>query len=187
MNKKEYALILDQQVSEWLENHTMKKLKFIKPKNVVRKPNSMALPACPDCGSKLIVELSGLIICSQDRIRDIYNKCLEYEKADVNGKIEILKNDKNGNFMELYERWNYKDINGSRSAFTCNYSNKIHSPIPNYNWWLVDTFQKKRLEKILKRPLSQAELDGQVKVKFKNKKGYYIEESVIRYRFPWDL
>jgi len=187
MNKSKYRQILDAQVSDYLKDHKIKKFKAVKPKTVIRKANSLQLTPCPDCGSKLITEPSGLIICSQDRIKDIYDRCLEYEKADAKGKIEILKNDKNGNFMELYERWQFKDARGNRAAFTCNYSNKLHNATPHYSWWVIDVFQQKKLEKILKRKLTISEIEGSVKVRFKNKKGYWVEEQVLRYRFPWDF
>ena len=187
MNKDEYRKILDAQVEDYLKDHKIRKLKFIKHKNVVRKPNTLKLSPCPECGSKLIVELSGVIVCSQDRIRDIYNKCLQYEKADNNEKIEILKSDKIGSFMELYERWSHKDANGSRSAFVCNYSNRLHSPVPNYVWTIVDVFQVRRMEKALHRKLTTAELEGTTKVKYRVKKSSYIEEYVITYKFPWGL
>ena len=187
MNKEQYREILKQQTEDFLKDHKVRKFKFVKHKKVIKKPNSMSLSPCPECNSKLIVESGGVIICSQDRIKEIYNKCLEYEKADTKEKIEILKTDKNGNFMELYERWSYKDSKGQRSAFTCNYSNRLHSPVPSYTWWITDVFQVKRLEKALKRKLTMAELEGTVKVVYKSKKGIRVEEEVIRYRFPWSL
>ena len=142
---------------------------------------------CPECGSELIVELRGVIVCSQDRLKDIYNKCLQYERADSKEKIEILKSDKNGSFIELYERWSHKDGKGNRSAFVCGYSNRLHSPVPSYNWYVYEVWQVERLERAVRRKLTQAELDGTVKVKYKNKKGNWVEEAVEKIRFPWSL
>jgi hypothetical protein len=187
ISKDEYRKILSHQTEEFLKTNKIKKFKFVKHKNVVKKPNSMSLPSCPECGSALKVESGGLIVCSQDRLKSIYDQCLQFHNGDEKTKIDILKNDKNGTFMELYDRWIHKDAQGNRSAFTCLYSNRLHSPIPHYVWTIVDVFQKRRLEKILKRPLAQSELAGETKIRYKNKKGYYIEEALILYKFPYEL
>lgn len=187
MNKNEARKILASEVSEYLRTSKIKKFKAVKPKIVTRKPNSASLPMCPDCGSSLIVEISGLIVCSNDRLKEIYNKCLEYERADNKRKIEILKEDKSGNFMAMFERWAFKDITGNRNAFTCLFSNRLHNPTPSYTWTIRDVFQVKRLEKALKRKLTIAENEGSVKIKYKNKKGYWVEEAIILYKFPWGL
>jgi hypothetical protein len=187
MNKEQYREILSSQVDDFLKDHKIRKLKFIKHKNVVRKPNSLKLSPCPECGSKLIVELSGVIVCSQDRLKDVYNKCLQYENGDEKTKIQILKEDKSGTFMELYDRWKHKDAQGNRAAFSCLYSNRLHSPVPSYNWYVYEVWQIDRLEKAVRRKLTQAELDGTVKVKYRNNKGKWVEEAVEKIRFPWSL
>ena len=187
MNKEQYREILKQQTEDFLKDHKVRKFKFVKHKNVIKKANTLKLNPCPECGSKLVVELSGVIVCSQDRLKDIYNKCLQYERADSKEKIEILKSDKNGSFIELYERWSHKDGKGNRSAFVCGYSNRLHSPVPSYNWYVYEVWQVERLERAVRRKLTQAELDGTVKVKYKNKKGNWVEEAVEKIRFPWSL
>lgn len=187
IDKKAEREFIQKETESFLKDNKISKFKLVKNKPIYRKPNSMSLAPCPECGSKLVTELSGVIVCSQDRLKTIYDRCLEYEKADAKGKIEILKDDKNGNFMELYERWAHKDAKGQRSAFVCNYSNKLHNATPSYNWYIYEPWQVKELESKLKRSLTQNELDGLVKVVYTSKKGTRIEEEIRKYRYPWDL
>lgn len=187
MNKNEQRDILAKEVKSFLESNKIKKFKLVKNKNVTKKANSMTLSPCPECGSKLVVESSGVIVCSQDKLKDIYQKCLEYEKASEKEKVEILKSDKTGNFIELYDRWKHKDAQGNRSSFTCLYSNRLHSPVPSYSWFVYEVFQVRRLERSLKRRLTENELDGLIKVRYKTRKGQWKEELVEKIRFPWDL
>lgn len=51
MNKDEARKILATEVEDYLKDHKIRKLKFIKHKNVVRKPNTLKLSPCPECGA----------------------------------------------------------------------------------------------------------------------------------------
>lgn len=187
MFKKQLREVLKEQTDKFLEDHKITRGKTILRKNTFKKPYSSKLSPCPECGSKLIVDVSGVILCSQDKLKEWYKKCLEYDNGNPETRLAILKDDVHNQFMHLYDRWKHKDAQGNRNVFTCIYTNRLHSPVPHYNWWVIDVWQVRRLEKILNRPLSRAELDGVVKVKYQDKKGFSHEESIVRYRFPWDL
>lgn len=184
MSKKTESEQLAREVKGFQKHNKIKKLRTVSHKKVVRKAYTMGLNACPECSSRLIVSSSGVIECSQDKLKNYYQKCLEYEKADNKRKTEILKDTK---FLPLYERWQHKDVNGNRTHFECLYSNKLHSPIPEFKVYLIDPIQRKRLEKALGRALFAAELEGQVKCRYKSPKGVWIEEWVERILFPYGL
>jgi hypothetical protein len=185
--KKITSQVLKEETDKYLKDHKIIRAKSIVRTKTFKKPYTSKLGACPECGSKLIVDVTGMILCSQDRLKEWYNKCLEYERGDEKTKLTIIKEDTQNQFFHLYDRWKQKDAKGNRSLFNCIYTNRLHSPVPNYNWWILDVWQVRRLENILRRRLSQAELDGVVKVKYTNRLGQAIEESIVRYRFPWDL
>lgn len=185
--KKITSQQLKEETAEYLKNHRITKGKSITRFKTYKKAYSSKLNPCPECGSHLVVDVTGVILCSQDRLKEWYSKCLVYDNGDEKTRLEILKNDVKNQFFHLYDRWKQKDANGNRSVFNCMFSNRLHSPVPNYNWWITDSFQVRRLEKILNRSLAQAELEGIVKVRYTDKKGNSVEESVIRYRYPWDL
>jgi len=187
MNKQEQRKLIELETEKFLKDHKIKQLKPVKRIITSKKPYTNKLNPCPECGSKLIVDVTGVIICSQDKLKEWYNKCLAYENGNEDTKIQILKEDTHNQFTHLYDRWKSKDANGNRTSFICIYSNRLHSPVPSYNFWIYEVFQVEKLERILKRKLTQAELDGIVKVKYKNKKGNWVEESIERLRFPWDL
>jgi hypothetical protein len=187
MSKKEKSQILKEEINTYLKDHSITRVKTVIRKKWYSKPYTSKLGPCPECGSKLIVDVTGAILCSQDKLKDWYKKCLEYDSGNDETKLAILKEDVHNQFMHLYDRWKQKDVTGQRTVFTCIYTNRLHSPTPHYNWWVFDAWQVRRLETALKRPLTQAELAGIVKVKWPNKNGDWVEESVIRYRYPWDL
>jgi len=186
-SKTELRKSLIEETEKFLQDHKIRKIKTVRRSRTFKKPYTSKLGACPECGSKLVVDVTGVILCSQDKLKDWYKKCLEYEAGDEKARLAIIKDDVHNQFLHLYDRWKQKDPNGNRIYFNCIYTNRLHSPTPQYNWWIVDVWQVRRLEKILKRPLANAELDGIVKVKYENAKGVKIEESIVRYRYPWDL
>jgi hypothetical protein len=187
MSKKQLSELLKEETDKFLETHKVIRVKATLRKPTFKKPYSSKLSPCPECGSRLIVDTSGVILCSQDKLKEWYKKCLEYDNGNDETRLAILKDDVHNQFMHLYDRWKQKDVTGNRSVFNCIYTNRLHSPVPHYEWWVFDVWQIKRLEKIMGRPLSQAELAGIVKVKWQTKAGQWNEESVVRYRFPWDL
>lgn len=187
MSKNKLRQEIDEKMALWLTDHKIIVLRPSKSprKGIKSKPYQNSLSPCPSCGSRLIVENSGVISCSQKKLSEWYKKCLEYDKANKHEQIQLLAD--NSQLLEMYDRWKQKDASGNRPYFMCDYSNKLFSPLPNYSFLMPDPIQVKRLERRLKRRLFEAELNGTVKVIFKDRSGKVYEERIELYRFPFDL
>jgi hypothetical protein len=189
MNKKQDRDQINQQLGEFLKTKGITKVKTKRKATGYRKKYNNSLDLCPECGSSLTVEKGGGISCSQDKLNAWYKQFLDYEKANDKEKRAILNDlnkEKANQFEILYERWKYKD-KGNRPNFICSYNNRLHSPVPSYKYFIKDVLQIKHLEKILRRPLSEGESNGIIKIKYKDKNGKMVEEFIEQILFPWGL
>ena len=115
---------------------------------------------CPHCLSKLIDD-EGIMSCTGNKLMMWQSEFKRYESMNAAEKKKYLISFSDSEkFVDLYDKWSLSDADGNRPNFTCGYSNQIFSPIPETRVMIPDPLQIKRLERVLRRPLTNEELFG---------------------------
>jgi len=119
---------------------------------------------CPHCMSKLL-DNSGIMSCTGSRLTVWVGDFKRYEKMNNTEKQKFLISFSDSErFTELFTRWSHIDPDGNRSNFSCGYTSKIFSSLPDNRVLMPDPMQVKRLEKALNRKLTEEEMTGNLPV-----------------------
>lgn len=117
---------------------------------------------CPYCLSKLLNE-DGRMVCTGNKLKIWEKQFIEYAKMPIEERNEFMTNfAESEKFEELYNKWSHVDRNGDRPNFTCGYTDKVFSSLPDNRILIPDPLQVRRCERALKRPLTEEELAGEV-------------------------
>ena len=60
-------------------------------------------------------------------------------------------------FLDLYDKWSFKDSKGIRSNFECSYSNKIFNPVSKFRTTMPDPVMVATIERSLGKKLTDEE------------------------------
>lgn len=139
---------------------------------------------CPNCMSKMNLE-NGEYICSNDRLDTWKKEIDQFVTMDLGEKRKYLETIVDQDrFMEMYKK---------RDNLVCDYST-ISMPItPNYNVEIPDPMVVGKIERSLRRPLTEEELsEGYTfyrdKNKFRTKPTIGYKEFKIPFiNFPEDV
>lgn len=116
---------------------------------------------CPHCLSRLIDD-DGIMVCNGDKLKVWEKDFKRYEAMNAVEKKEyLIAFSDSERFLDLYNKWAFVDDEGNRPYFGCGYTNQIFSSVPETRIMLPDPMQVGRLEKQLKRNLTEEELQGQ--------------------------
>lgn len=108
--------------------------------------------------SKLITEDDSLV-CSGDKLKVLEKSFIDLlETRDHEKWLADNVTDKT-KFLHLYRRW--KEAKKDDSTFNCGYSSTIFNPLPDTRITMPDPMQVARIEKRLKRKLSEEEKAGE--------------------------
>lgn len=131
-----------------------------KDKKVVNTTRNVLIN-CPNCLSKIQLDQFGLYKCSGDRLTQWEKEFEQFSSLLDVKKAEFLKNISfDSMFLELYDRWIYSKSN-PEDPFGCGFTNQIFLPIPSCSVTIPDPAQVKRIEKKLKRRLTEEEIFGE--------------------------
>ena len=110
---------------------------------------------CPNCLSSLKVTIDGSWECSGNRLKFWEQEFLRFESVSKDEKEVFLKNFSNADkFKEMSEEWS------KNKELTCGYNSKLFYPDNNYSTQIPDPIVVKRLEREMKRALTEEELVG---------------------------
>jgi hypothetical protein len=117
---------------------------------------------CPDCLSTLVLGNKGHFECSGDRLKLWETEFINYSKLDELQQNQFLIQFEDPNlFLYLYNKWEFKDQNGNRPYFICDYSNSINTMNIRASVIIPDPIMTKIIEKRLGRPLTEEEKRGE--------------------------
>lgn len=116
---------------------------------------------CPNCLSRIELDSFNSYKCSGDRLVQWHKEFEVFESLDDSKKLQFLKNISfDSMFLELYDRWIYSKRN-PEEPFDCGFTNQIFLPIPSCSITIPDPAQVKRIEKKLRRKLTEEEIFGE--------------------------
>ncbi len=165
---------------------TMKNGIVRKYKTKIRRRRRNANPfnnTCPVCMSPLILNKTKRQECSGQRLNLWVNSFKQFENLDENEKSSFLDNFEHPNiFLELYKKWEYKDVNGHRTNFTCSYTGSTNNTVSRLSQLIPDPVQVKYLEDKIGRKLTNEELDGKIAIILED-----IETYVSKIKYPDDV
>lgn len=129
--------------------------------------------SCPNCGSKLVINVMGAWECTSDKLDywlEQFKKFMQYTPEQQVTYISKLTID--SNFLDLYDKWLTANTDNRPQDFNCGYTNNITLPIGSNRIIIPDPMFCKFLEIRLKRPLTEEEL--------RNEATLYIRRGKIK-------
>lgn len=130
---------------------------------------------CPNCLSSLKVSREGIWFCSGNRLQFWEKECILYSS---------LKSDEKEKFLEKFSDPNkFKEMHMDyelEKKLSCGYSSRIFYPISSSSVEIPDPIVVGRIEKSLKRALTEEELQGNKKIWMLNGEyiSYYKEDAI---------
>lgn len=127
--------------------------------------------SCPNCGSKLIINVVGAWECTSDKLEYWSEQFKQFMQMLPEKQVEYInKLSTDSNFFDLYDKWltTYKE--DKPKDFNCGYTNNISLPIGSSRTIIPDPIFCKILETGLKRPLTEQELRNESPIYIRKKK-----------------
>lgn len=104
---------------------------------------------CPNCFSTLVLDEVGSFSCSGDR--------LTAWKNDID-KYKAMNDDEQKAYLQTLDSPSkFVDLVGSFDTLDCGYNVRLNNITPGYSCRIADPMAVARLERILKRPLTEEE------------------------------
>ncbi len=129
--------------------------------------------SCPNCGSKLVINVMGAWECTADKLEYWADQFKKFMQMTSEQQVEyISKLTSDSNFLDLYDKWLTAYKEDKPKDFNCGYTNNISLPIGSSKTIIADPMFCKFLETGLKRPLTEEEL--------RNESAIYIRKKKVR-------
>ena len=114
---------------------------------------------CPNCNSKLVINVMGAWECTSDKLNYWVLEFKKFMQMLPDKQIEYIKQlTSDSNFFDLYDKWLTAYNDNKPENFNCGYTNNTSLPIGNNKTIIPDPMFCKFLELGLKRSLTEREL-----------------------------
>ena len=173
-------------ITEDIKNFTIEntsEIQKVKAKGIKKgKTYRITNKVCPSCMSTLKLTELGIWECTQDRLKLWEKEFVKFSQLSVVLQQEHLINFSHPDkFVELYEKWSFKDDLGLRSRFECDYSNKLFNPISRFRTIIPDPALVRTIECSLGRKLTNEEKIGEIEI-WREGRSYFDTYKKGRYK-----